>query len=176
MYIYALASQIIPLIPRIFLFAKLRPHLQNPLVKETLNTRELLLPIHFAFFGKHLSAIWFSQLPSRCRIRHCIDWRFSVNIFAMNASEQDSLGSKKMVDYLDYRELNTKSLKNRYPLPLIDDILHRLAGAKIFTALDLKNAYHRIRTREGDEQLGAFEYQVGWPMYRLHFSHTSIRP
>jgi transposase InsO family protein len=67
----------------------------------------------------------------------------------------------------DYRELNSKSLKNRYPLPLIDDILHRLAGAKIFTALDLKNAYHRIRIREGDEwktafrtQLGAFEYQV----------------
>ena len=37
----------------------------------------------------------------------------------------------------DYRELNAKSLRNRYPLPLIDDILHRLAGAKLFIALDM---------------------------------------
>ena len=68
---------------------------------------------------------------------------------------------------IDYRELNLKSLKIRYPLPLIDDLIHQFAGAKIFTKLDLKNAYHRIRIREGDEwkttfrtHLGAFEYLV----------------
>jgi transposase InsO family protein len=68
---------------------------------------------------------------------------------------------------VDYRELNSKSIKIRYPLPLIDDLIHRLAGAKIFTKLDLKNAYHRLRIRDGDEwkttfrtPLGAFEYLV----------------
>jgi hypothetical protein len=46
----------------------------------------------------------------------------------------------------DYRELNAESLKNRYSPPLIDDILHPLAGAKLFIALGLINAYYR-RTR-----------------------------
>jgi hypothetical protein len=47
----------------------------------------------------------------------------------------------------DYRELNAKSLKNRYPLPLIDNILHRLAGAKLFITLDRINTYHRVENR-----------------------------
>jgi len=68
---------------------------------------------------------------------------------------------------VDYRDLNSKTIKNRYPLPLIEDLLDRLAGAKIFTKLDVKHAYHRLRIREGDEwktafrtPLGLFEYMV----------------
>jgi len=42
-------------------------------------------------------------------------------------------------------------IKNRYPLPLITEILDRLYGFKIFTKLDLKDIYYRIRIKEGDE-------------------------
>ena len=68
---------------------------------------------------------------------------------------------------VDYRGLNKITVKNRYPLPLIGETLDRLRCAKIFTSLDLRNAYHRIRIRPGDEwktafrtRYGHFEYQV----------------
>ena len=52
---------------------------------------------------------------------------------------------------MDYRGLNKVMVKNQHPLPLISEILDRLSGAKYFTKLDLKEAYYRIRIREGDE-------------------------
>jgi len=67
----------------------------------------------------------------------------------------------------DYRALNEVSKKHRHPLPLISEALDRVGGAKYFTKLDIKDAYHNIRIREGDEwkttfstQLGTYEYLV----------------
>jgi transposase InsO family protein len=62
---------------------------------------------------------------------------------------------------VDYRGLNKVTVKNRHPLPLISEILDRLAGARWFTKLDLKNAYHRIRIRRGDEWKTAFRTRYG---------------
>ena len=68
---------------------------------------------------------------------------------------------------MDYRGLNNITIKNQYPLPLIGESLDRLGRARRFTQLDLTNAYHRMRIREGDEwktafrtRYGHFEYQV----------------
>ena len=52
---------------------------------------------------------------------------------------------------VDYRGLNNLTIKNRYPLPLIGESLDRLGQAKRFTQLDLTNAYHQMRIKEGDE-------------------------
>ncbi len=57
---------------------------------------------------------------------------------------------------VDYCGLNSMTVKNRYPLPLIDEILDRLSGARVFTKIDVKNAYYRLRIREGDEWKTAF--------------------
>lgn len=62
---------------------------------------------------------------------------------------------------VDYRGLNSLTIKNRYPLPLIDEMLDRLQGARFFTKLDLRDAYHRIRIREGDEWKTAFRTRYG---------------
>ena len=52
---------------------------------------------------------------------------------------------------VDYYKLNAITVKNRYPLPLISELLDRLSGSVIFSKIDLKDAYHRMRIREGDE-------------------------
>ena len=62
---------------------------------------------------------------------------------------------------VDYRGLNKVTIKNRHPLPLITEILDRLSGAKVFSKLDLKDAYHRLRIREGDEWKTAFRTRYG---------------
>jgi hypothetical protein len=62
---------------------------------------------------------------------------------------------------VDYRGLNEVTIKNRHPLPLVQESLDRLAGASIYTKLDLRDAYHRIRIKEGDEWKTAFRTRYG---------------
>ena len=52
---------------------------------------------------------------------------------------------------VDYRGLNKITIKNRCPLPLINETLDRLVGAAYYTKLDLRDAYHRIRIKKGDK-------------------------
>lgn len=67
---------------------------------------------------------------------------------------------------VDYRALNKITRKNRHPLPLISETLDRLSGAKVFTKLDLRDAYHRIRIEERDRWKTAFRTRYG------HFEYT----
>ncbi|CAJ1078658.1 Pol polyprotein [Xyrichtys novacula] len=74
---------------------------------------------------------------------------------------------KSLRPCIDFRGLNDITVKNTYPLPLINSAFTPLHGASVFTKLDLRNAYHLIRIREGDEwktafntPLGHFEYLV----------------
>ena len=51
---------------------------------------------------------------------------------------------------IDYRVLNEITKQDRHPLPRISEVLYRLAGAKYFTQLDIKDAYHNIRMKKGE--------------------------
>ncbi len=62
---------------------------------------------------------------------------------------------------IDYRGLNDITVKNRYPLPLMSSAFKLLQGAAIFTKLDLRNAYHLVWIREGDEWKTAFNTPTG---------------
>jgi transposase InsO family protein len=62
---------------------------------------------------------------------------------------------------VDYRGLNKITKKDRTPLPLINEILDRLSSAENYTKLDLKDAYRRLRIREGDEWKTAFRTKYG---------------
>ena len=57
---------------------------------------------------------------------------------------------------VDYWALNSITVKDRYPLPLISEILDRVRGAIIFTRLDLRGTYNLIRIKEGNEYKTAF--------------------
>jgi hypothetical protein len=62
---------------------------------------------------------------------------------------------------VDYRKLNALTKKDRYPLPLIDEILQRLSKAKIFTKLDIRQGFHRIRMYPDSEDLTTFRTRYG---------------
>ncbi len=68
---------------------------------------------------------------------------------------------------IDYRGLNDITIRNRYPLPLMSSAFELLQGAKLFTKLDLRNAYHLVRIREGDEWKTAFNTPTGHFEYRV---------
>ena len=52
---------------------------------------------------------------------------------------------------VDYRQLNSITIKDQYPLPLINELHDRLQGAIIFTSLDMRGAYNLIRIKQGEE-------------------------
>ena len=53
---------------------------------------------------------------------------------------------------IDYRQLNKVTVKNRYPLPRIDDLFDQLKGARVFSKIDLRSGYHQLRIKEQDIQ------------------------
>jgi hypothetical protein len=61
----------------------------------------------------------------------------------------------------DYRALNAITQKNRYPLPLIDDLIHQLKGTRYFTKLDVRWGYNNVHIREGDEWKATFRTNQG---------------
>jgi len=68
---------------------------------------------------------------------------------------------------VDYRNLNKLTILNKYPLPLMDELPDRVAGAKVFTKLDLKDGYHLIGMRKGDEHKTAFRTRYGQYEYKV---------
>lgn len=68
---------------------------------------------------------------------------------------------------IDYRHLNAIIVKNRYPLPIIDELLDELAGACWFMSLDLRASHHQIRMKPEDEHKTAFKTHHGHYEFRV---------
>ena len=63
---------------------------------------------------------------------------------------------------IDYKQLNKVTVKNRYPLPRINDLFDQLRGARVYSKIDLRTGYHQLRVREMDIPKTAF---------RMHYGH-----
>ncbi|GJT60374.1 putative reverse transcriptase domain-containing protein, partial [Tanacetum coccineum] len=62
---------------------------------------------------------------------------------------------------IDYRELNKLTVRNRYPLPRIDDLFDQLQGSSVYSKIDLRSGYHQLRVREEDIPKTAFRTRYG---------------
>ncbi|XP_038976913.1 uncharacterized protein LOC120107632 [Phoenix dactylifera] len=62
---------------------------------------------------------------------------------------------------IDYRELNKVTVRNKYPLPRIDDLFDQLQGAQIFSKIDLRSGYHQLKIRAEDVPKTAFQIRYG---------------
>lgn len=69
---------------------------------------------------------------------------------------------------IDYRALNEVTVKNKYPLPLMDELFDRTQGANFFTSIDLRNGFHQIAIQPSDRQKTAFRTRFG------HFEYTVL--
>ncbi|GKE16418.1 putative reverse transcriptase domain-containing protein [Tanacetum coccineum] len=76
-------------------------------------------------------------------------------------SEMQELSNQLLEMCIDYRELNKLAVKNRYPLPRINDLFDQLQGLSVYSKIDLRSCYHQLRVRDEDIPKTAFRMRYG---------------
>jgi hypothetical protein len=68
---------------------------------------------------------------------------------------------------VDYRKLNASTIRNKFPMPIIDEFLDEIVGANYFTKLDLNVVFHQIRMEQQDEFKATFKTRHGHFQFRV---------
>nr|GEU43337.1 retrotransposon protein, putative, Ty3-gypsy subclass [Tanacetum cinerariifolium] len=106
-------------------------------------------------------------LPPSHEMEFCIDLILGVTPVARSPYHLAPTGMQELSNQLkelqdkDYRELNKLTIKNRYPLPRIDDLVNHLQESRYFLKIDLRSGYHQLRVREEDIPKTAFRMSEG---------------
>ncbi|GJU99866.1 putative reverse transcriptase domain-containing protein [Tanacetum coccineum] len=81
--------------------------------------------------------------------------------FQINLIPGATLKDRSFKMCIDYRELNKLTIKNRYPLPRINDLFDQLQGSSVYSKIDLRSGYHQLRVRDEDIPKTAFRTRYG---------------
>ncbi|QRW27791.1 Retrotransposable element Tf2 protein [Rhizoctonia solani] len=150
----------------------------------SINPEPQNLPVEFQEFQKVFSEEFFTTLPEHCPYDIAIDLEEDKQppygpIYSMTPAEREALkehidselAAGKIVPTTSPAgaPLNAITIKDTYALPRQDKLIEKLRHAKIFTKLDLRNGYHNIRIKEGDEWKAAFCTALG------HFAPTVMQ-
>ncbi|MCO5546973.1 hypothetical protein L7F22_000412 [Adiantum nelumboides] len=96
-----------------------------------------------------------------CDVLLGIPWMFRVQGIMDAYNKKITVQSSSWPMCIDYRALKKNTIKSRFPIPIIDDILDKLEGAAMFSRIDLKSGYHQIRIRSKDVHKTAFRTTFG---------------
>ncbi|GJR35437.1 reverse transcriptase domain-containing protein [Tanacetum coccineum] len=113
-----------------------------------------LMPIKLGSFDVVIGMDWLSKYHAKIL---CDEKVVHIPIDGETLIIRD--GSFRMC--IDYRELNKLTIKNRYPLPRIDDLFDQLQGSSVYSKIDLRSGYHQLRVREEDIPKTAFRTRYG---------------
>ena len=76
---------------------------------------------------------------------------------------------------VDYRALNDVAIKNKYPLPRIEDLFDQMRGAKVFSKIELRSSYHQLKIRQEDIPKTAFTTRYGlYEFIVMSFGLTNV--
>ncbi|SJL02762.1 uncharacterized protein ARMOST_06098 [Armillaria ostoyae] len=140
-------------------------------------TFEEMVPPDYRSFRDLFSKENFDELPERKPWDHTIELipnaksTLDCKVYPLNRNEQEQL-DKFLDENLDSGRIQESkspfaspfffmTIKNRYPLPLISELIDKLQGAKYFTKLDVRWGYNNVRIKEGDEHKAAFRTNRG---------------
>ncbi|GJR39527.1 retrovirus-related pol polyprotein from transposon TNT 1-94 [Tanacetum coccineum] len=128
--------------------------------------------LHFLLFIQVLLNLLFSEGS----LSDSVAIPFPLSILGVAVKEnKDESKEKRLEDVpdktaffgvIDYRELNKLTVKNRYPLPRIDELFDQLQGSSVYSKIDLRSGYHQLRVRDEDIPKTAF---------RTHYGHYKFQ-
>nr|GEU80990.1 reverse transcriptase [Tanacetum cinerariifolium] len=90
-----------------------------------------------------------------------MDWLYKTKFLTLGSSGLVRQEERWIMMCIDYRELNKLTVRNRYPLPRIDDLFDQLQGSSVYSKIDLRSGYHQLRVREEDILKTAFRTRYG---------------
>ncbi|GJU20100.1 putative reverse transcriptase domain-containing protein [Tanacetum coccineum] len=115
-----------------------------------------LMPIKLGSFDIVIGMDWLSKYHARII---CDEKVVHIPIDGIYPGDPSLSLSFRMC--IDYRELNKLTVKNRYPLPRIDDLFDQLQGSSVYSKIDLRSGYHQLRVRDEDIPKTAFRTRYG---------------